>query len=213
MRVIFAFLAMVFAVAANADDTAAAVSYQEGVHYQELATPIATSNPEKIEVTEVFWYGCGHCFQFEPLVKKWQEKQAADVNFVKSPAMWNSVMETHARAFYTAKALGVLSQMNQPLFDALNVERKLLENADEIADVFVKQGLDKNAFLKAFNSFGVTSQVRLADANARGYGITGTPELVVDGRYRVSSGMAGGQAQMLDVVDYLVAKLRAERKQ
>lgn len=211
MRAIFAFLTMILSVAAGAETAAGTAPYQAGVHYQELTTPVATSSPDKIEVTEVFWYGCGHCFQFEPLVSQWAAKQATDVNFVKSPAMWNSLMENHARAFYAAKAMGVLDKVNQPLFHALNVENKPLKGADEVAELFAQHGVDQTEFLKVFKSFGVTSQVRLADANARGYGITGTPEMVVDGRYRISATMAGGQAQMLNVVDFLVAKLRAER--
>jgi protein dithiol oxidoreductase (disulfide-forming) len=211
MRTIFALFTMMVSLVACAQEETPAATYQAGVHYQVLKAPVPTSDPSKIEVAEVFWYGCGHCFRFEPMVNQWSKKQGDDVNFVKSPAMWNGLMETHARAFYAAKALGVLDKVHQPLFNALNLEKKRLADADALAGLFAQYGVAKADFNKAFKAFGVTSQVRLADANARGYKITGTPEMIVEGKYRISAKMAGGQAQMLDVVNYLVAKVRAER--
>jgi len=212
MRVLTAILAFVFSLAACAEEGAAvAPSYEAGVHYAVLETPSRTSDPSKIEVTEVFWYGCSHCFRFEPMVQQWKSNAADDINFVHSPAMWNKLMETHARAFYAAKALGVFDKLHQPLFNALNLESRKLQNADELAELFVAHGVEKAAFLKAFKSFGVTSQVKQADARARSYRITGTPEMIVDGKYRVSAKMAGGQDKMLKVVDFLINKVRTER--
>ena len=209
MRVITALITMIFSLSAFAQANSA--NYQEGKHYIALNTPVRTSSADKIEVTELFWYGCGHCFTFEPLAVQWKGKIADDVVFVQSPAMWNKPMELHARAFYAAKALKVLDKVHQPIFNAMNLERKRLKNADEIYPFFQAQGISKEDFTKSFNSFTVTSQVKQADARARGYRITGTPSLVVDGRYRISAKSAGGHAQMLQVVDYLVAKIRAEK--
>ncbi|NIB39541.1 thiol:disulfide interchange protein DsbA/DsbL [Pseudomaricurvus alkylphenolicus] len=211
MRVLAAIFALMFSLMACAEGPASNSGFQEGKHYVVLDNPVRTRNPNKIEVTEVFWYGCGHCFRFEPMVHQWQKQQGTDVDFQQSPAMWNNDMEIHARAFYTAKALGVLDKVHQPLFNALNLERKKLSNIDALADFFAAQGVDRSKFVKAFNSFGVTSQVKQADARARSYKITGTPEMVVNGQYRISARMAGGQQQMLKVADYLIAKIRAEK--
>ncbi|MBB3169669.1 thiol:disulfide interchange protein DsbA/DsbL [Simiduia aestuariiviva] len=210
MRILVALVGLMVSLVACADAQTPA-KYEEGKHYVVLDNPVRTSSADKIEVTEVFWYGCGHCFHFEPLVKAWKEKQADDVAFVRSPAMWNKAMELHARAFYTAAALNVLDTMHDPLFDAMNVRKKRLASEDEIAELFVANGVDAANFAKVFNSFGVTGKVRQADARARSYRITGTPELVVDGKYRISTRAAGGQQEMLDVADFLVAKIRAER--
>lgn len=210
MRILVALLGLMVSLVACADSQTPA-KYEAGKHYVVLDNPVRTSNPNKIEVTEVFWYGCGHCFHFEPLVKAWKEKQADDVAFVRSPAMWNKDMELHARAFYTAKALGVLDTLHDPLFDAMNVRKKRLADEAEISELFVANGVDADKFAKVFNSFGVTGKVRQADARARSYRITGTPELVVDGKYRISTRAAGGQKEMLDVADFLVEKIRAER--
>ncbi len=214
MRVMAAIFALMFSLVACADENSQAASgqvYKAGEHFVELDNPVRTQNPDKIEVTEVFWYGCGHCFTFEPLVHKWADSLPEDVDFQRSPAMWNILMETHARAFYTAKALGVLEQLHQPLFNALNIERKRLADEDELAEFFAGHGVDKTKFEKAYNSFGVSSQVKQANSRARSYKITGTPEMVVNGKYRITAKMAGGQAGMLKVADFLIAKIRAEQ--
>lgn len=199
-------LTLLLPVTACADE--AAKTYREGEHYIRLDTPVRTINPNKIEVAEVFWYGCSHCFHFEPMVHAWAKKQPDDVVFVQSPAMWNSVMQTHARAFYTASALGVLDKVHQPIFDAINMERNMLRDKEALAALFAKHGVEKEKFLKAFNSFAVDSQVRQADARARGYQIRGTPEMIVNGKFRVSTATAGGQREMLKVVEYLVEQER-----
>lgn len=217
MRAIAAIFAMMFFLVACADDQQAKAQekktpeYIAGAHYVVLDKPVRTQDPDKIEVTEVFWYGCGHCFRFDPVLHQWAEKLPADVDFRLSPAMWNADMEIHARAFYTAQALNVLDKVHQPLFNALNLEGKRLASEAELAQLFADHGVDKAVFEKTFNAFGVTSQVQQADARARSYKITGTPEIVVDGKYRVTAAMAGGQTQMLDVAEFLIAKIRAER--
>ncbi|BFM10013.1 thiol:disulfide interchange protein DsbA [Simiduia litorea] len=210
MRIFLVLVGLMVSLVACADGKAPE-KYQAGVHYTVLDTPVRTADASKIEVTEVFWYGCGHCYHFEPLIQPWKKTLADDVAFVQSPAMWNGAMELHARAFYVAKALGVSEQMHSPLFEAMNVAGKRLANEAEIQEIFVANGVDADKFTKAFGSFGVTGQVRQADARARSYRITGTPELVVEGKYRVSAKEAGGQPQMLEVANFLIEKVRAER--
>jgi thiol:disulfide interchange protein DsbA len=183
--------------------------FVEGEHYDLISPVVRTANPDKIEVAEFFWYGCGHCYTFEPIVEQWKKGIADDVDFHGSPAIWNPLMELHAQAFYTAQTLGVLDPMNMVLFQAMNVDSKRLQSEEEIAELFIANGVSAEDFDKAFNSFGVSSQVRQANSRARAAKITGTPALMVNGKYHVSTRKAGGQAQMLQVVDYLVAKERA----
>lgn len=184
--------------------------YQAGKHYIVLDQPVRTRDSNKVEVLEIFWYGCPHCYHFEPLVTQWREKQAADVDFWSSPAVWNARMKIHAHAFFTAKALGVYDKLHMPLFTTLVVERKPLANQQQVEDLFADYGVDREAFAKTFNSFGINSQVKQADARARSYKISGTPEVIVNGKYRVTASMAGGQEAMLSVVDFLVAKERSQ---
>lgn len=192
-------------------DSVASVTYVEGTHYQHLDNPVPTTvDDARIEVAEVFWYGCNHCYHFEPLISEWAANQPEDVAVVKSPAMWDrqGIMEKHARIYYTAKALGAEDTIDPAVFKALNVDGEQLRTDEAIAELFVDNGVDREAFERTFNSFGVTSAVRQAEARQRGYQVQGTPELVVDGTYRISATMAGSQEAMLKVADYLTAKIR-----
>ena len=187
---------------------AQAQEFKEGEHY-ELIAPQIRGATDKIEVTEFFWYGCGHCFNFEPIISQWKKSLPDDVAVVGSPAMWNDLMEIHAQAYYTAEVLGVLDRVHMPLFQAINIDRKRLASEEEIADLFAANGVAREDFSKAFNSFGVGSQVRQANARARAARITGTPEIMVAGKYRVSTRSAGSQANMLEVARFLIEKERA----
>ncbi len=212
MRVI-AFLAglLVSLAACAQEDAPQAATYEEGKHYIALDTPVPTITPGKIEVTEVFWYGCGHCYSFEPLINSWEKTLEDDVELVKSPAIWRGNMETHARIFYTAKSLGVLDSVHEKVFAAMHKQNKRLSDKDEIYPLFADAGVEREKFDKVFDSFGVSSQVQQADSRARGFKISGTPEIIVDGKYRVTAGSAGSQQDMLKVAKFLVEKIRAEK--
>lgn len=215
MRIVFAVavIASVFLTSpAFAKNPQSSPVYREGVHYHVLPEPTAVEPSDKIEVTEVFWYGCGHCFQFEPRVLEWKKDLPEDVDFVQLPAMWNRLMEAHARAFYTAKQLGVLEEVNQDIYDALNIDRKRLESAEEVAALFAESGVDKEQVTKVFGSPAATAFLKEADAKARAYQITGTPQLIVGGRYRVEASQAVPQGEMFKVVDFLIGKIRAEKQ-
>lgn len=186
-------------------------AYREGVHYLRLAPEVRQRNPAKIEVVELFSYGCPHCFHFEAPVAAWKKQQAEDVDFWRSPVTWNAQTTLQARVYYTAQALGVLDRVHTPFFEALHVQQKPLNSKAAIARFFADHGVDAGRFDKTFDSFGVDSQVKQAGARALSYRIEGTPELVVAGRYRVSGRELRDQAEMLKVVDFLVEKERAER--
>lgn len=190
---------------------ATAQNYVEGENYDLISPAVRTADPARIEVVEFFWYGCGHCYNFEPLITAWKKTLADDVDFQGSPAIWNKPMELHARAFYTAQVLGVFDTMHPALFQAMNVDHKKLASEDEIQALFVANGVAAEDFSKAFNSFGVSSQVKQAAARAKAAKITGTPALMVDGKYHVSTRKAGNQADMLKVSDFLIEKERAAR--
>ena len=186
-------------------------SYTEGTHYDLISPAVRTADPNKIEVAEFFWYGCGHCYTFEPVIGQWKKTLPEDVDFRGSPAMWNDLMELHAQAFYTAEVLGVLDSMNTVLFHAMNVDKKRLASKGEIEALFVANGVTAEDFAKAFNSFGVTSLVKQASARARSAKITGTPAIMVNGKYHVSTRKAGSQAGMLKVTEFLIEKERAAK--
>ena len=203
-------LAPVVLWVASPSGVVAAEEYVEGTHYELISPAVRTADPEKIEVAEFFWYGCGHCYTFEPVLTQWKKGLAEDVDFRGSPAIWNAKMEIHASAFYTAEVLGVLDTMHPIIFQAMNVDGKRLSSEGEIKELFTANGVAADDFDKAFNSFGVSSQVRQANSRARAAKITGTPALMVNGKYQISTRQAGSQAGMLKVADYLIAKERQQ---
>ncbi len=204
----FALLAFA-SLAACAAEEGAEQNFTAGEDYDVISSAIRTVDPGKIEVAEFFWYGCGHCYNFEPMIGQWKKTLAEDVDFQPIPAIWNPAMELHAKAFYAAEVLGVGEAMHPVLFQAMNVDRKPLKSEQELAELFEANGVAAEEFSRAFNSFGVNSQVRQASSKARAAKLTGTPSLMVNGKYLISARKAGSQANMLKVADFLVAKERA----
>jgi thiol:disulfide interchange protein DsbA len=184
-------------------------SYIEGTHYDLIVPAVRTADAARIEVVEFFWYGCGHCYNFEPMVGQWKKSLGEDVAFRGSPAVWNKPMELHARAYYVAEVLGVLDTMHIVLFQAMNVDKKRLSSDAEVAALFAANGVSTEDFTRALNSFGVSSQARQAASRARAAKITGTPEMMVNGKYRITTRKAGNQAKMLEIATYLIDKERA----
>jgi thiol:disulfide interchange protein DsbA len=185
--------------------------YQAGVHYEVLPQPIRTADATKIEVNEVFSYTCGHCFNFEAVLHPWSKSLAADVDFQQTPAVWQPSLEPFARAYYSAVMLNVLDQTHMTIFEALHVKKQPLRSEEDFAAIFDAAGVDGLRFSKAYNSFGMTSMVNQAKARVRGYRVQGTPEVIVNGKYRVSSRNAGGFDGMLNVADFLIEKERSAK--
>ena len=183
--------------------------YLAGTHYTELRAPVNTPDDSKIEVLEAFWYGCSHCFRFEPLVADWESKAADDVDFRRFPAMWNALMKVHAQIYFTAEAMDVIHIVHEPVFDAINVEGNRLQNEKLIGDLFEENGIARADFEAAFNSFSVRTKVNQAEKRMQDYEIRSTPNMIVNGKYLVTTGEAvRTQAEMLEVVDFLVDKER-----
>jgi thiol:disulfide interchange protein DsbA len=197
-------LACGLVASAMAQDT-----YVAGEDYDVISPAIRTADPEKVVVHEFFWYGCWHCYDFEPLVQQWKKGLPDNVVVQGSPAIWNGPMELHARAYYAAEVLGVLDDLHMPLFQAFHVDGKRLGSEKEIAALFSKHGVEREDFDKAFNSFGVASMTRQANARARAAQVSGTPEIMVNGKYRVTAGKAGTKGNMIKIADFLVEKERA----
>jgi len=179
--------------------------YVEGTHYIVLPTAVRTADPAKIEVVEVFWYGCSHCFRFEPLIENWEASIPADVNFVRFPGMWNDLMKIHAQAYFTAEALGKVKELHGPMFEAINVQGNRLQNEQQLSALFTQHGVTAEEFSTAFNSFAVRTKVNQAEARMREYQVRSTPNMIVNGKYLISTGEAvPTQQEMLQVVDFLV---------
>lgn len=179
-----------------------------GEQYDVLKKPVPVSDPGKIEVVSLFWYGCPHCYQLEPFLHEWAEKLPDDVNFIRVPAMFGNVWNIHGQLFITLETMKVDYQVHEAVFKAVN-ERKRLISEDEMTSFLADYGVDRQEFLKMFNSFTVKSRMEKAKKLAIAYQITGVPAMVVNGKYRFDISSAGGIPQTLELADYLIAKERA----
>jgi thiol:disulfide interchange protein DsbA len=183
--------------------------YKEGKHYNALTSAQGTSSaPGKIEVAEVFWYGCPHCYDLEPVLSDWVKKLPADVSFVRIPVMWNPVNEMHGRAYYTAEALGKLPQINQAMFRAIHQEKRPMLEEKDIQKLFEENGVSAADFSKTFRSFSVESQLKRAKDLTVKYRVRGVPLLVVDGKYTTDGPEIRSHQDLLAVTEELVQRER-----
>jgi len=186
--------------------------YNEGEHYRRLTTSQGTSSsPDKIEVAEIFWYGCPHCYNFEPVLSEWKQQVPADVSVVKIPVIWNPTNQIHARIMYTAEALGVLDKIHPAAFDAMHQQGIMLTKDEEIVELFAGIGIAEEDFREAYGSFGVTSALKRAENLTRRYGIRSVPILVVNGKYVVEGEGIKTFGDMLGSADELVERERRDR--
>ncbi|MBB1061360.1 thiol:disulfide interchange protein DsbA/DsbL [Marilutibacter spongiae] len=184
-----------------------------GTDYVEIAggQPYAPSMG-KIEVVEIFGYTCPHCAHFEPLFESWTAKQPADVKVVPLAAPFGGYWEPYARAFYAAEALGVLEPSHAAMFNAIHVDRSMpapptVASNEQIAAFYTKYGADPKKFASTMNSFAVNAKLKRVGQFLARSGVESTPDLVVNGKYRV----IGGQSfeDRLRITDHLVAMERA----
>ena len=186
-----------------------AKDYDEGIEYQLVTPPVRSSSEGKVEVVELFWYGCPHCYSLEPKLKDWKKKQSNKMEFVRIPAVFPNrpAWVLHARAYYSADLLGILDKVHGPLFAAIQKDKKRLASKAALATFFAKHGIDKATFEDTMYSFGVQMKLNRAIDLTRRYAIDGVPTLIIDGRYRTHASLTNGQAGMLKVTDYLIKKV------
>jgi thiol:disulfide interchange protein DsbA len=174
--------------------------------YENVSPPLPTQSAGKVEVVELFWYGCPHCYEFEPHVTRWLVGQPPHVAFVRIPAVFpnNKQWHLHAQAYYTADALGVLDRLHPAMFDAMNKNKRPIDTRERLQGLFAEHGVAEADFNRAWDSFGVQSRVRQAVGYTERSGIDGVPAVIVNGKYRTSGGLTGSYANLLRVVDALV---------
>ena len=182
--------------------------FRAGVHYELLDNPTKVRDPSKIEVTEVFWFGCNHCYALEPYIARWKRDIPLDVTFIKSPATWNDMLKTHATIYYTAKALGIEQQFVPAAFNTIQNEGKMLTGNTELEYYFRGFDVQKDRYKAVSTSFGVRNAVDQADKKMKDWKVTGVPSLVVNGKYKVAASRSVRTDELFDVVDFLIEKER-----
>lgn len=184
-------------------------TYADGDGYVTISPAQPTQTGDKIEVLEVFWYACPHCFDFEPHISKWLASKPDDVEFRRMPGIFRKNWIPHAKAYFTAEKLGVLDAIHTPLFDAIHKYKKKIHDDGAIKKFFVKHGVDKDEFTKTYESDEVQTKVKQAFVMGQRYKLTGVPAVIVNGKYMVSGSTAGSFENVLKVINQLVDKERA----
>jgi thiol:disulfide interchange protein DsbA len=175
--------------------------------FETLTPPQPTGDAAKIEVIEFFWYGCPHCLHFEPHINEWLKTKSEDVVFIRQPAVFNVHWGAHAKAYFTAEALGVVDKMHADFYDAIQNKKQTLESEDDLAKFFAAHGVADDAFRKAHHSFGVDRKMRQAEGMSARYGVTSTPSLIVNGKYRLK----GASEQNIVTLNRLIEQERTAR--
>jgi thiol:disulfide interchange protein DsbA len=204
----FARWLLVFIIPALLATSVQAEAYTEGKQYMALANPQPTSSADKIEVVELFWYGCPHCYRLEPYVSEWVASKPDDVEFILMPAIIGPPWELLAKAFYTAEFLDVQDKIHIALFEAIHNDKKKFNDEAAVQALFVAQGVSEQDFRNTFNSFAVSVKVNNAKLMTKRYAISGVPTIIVNGKYNTSGSLAGSNENIIKVVDYLVEQER-----
>jgi len=188
----------------------ATAAIDEGIEYKRVTPAQPTITKKKIEVVELFWYGCPHCYYLEPDLEDWLAKKPDNVVFYRVPAVFNSGWALHARAFYTAKSLGLFdggkTEFHKAFFNEIHKNKKRLNNKNSIKAFFARFGISAEDFNNTFDSFAVNTKVNRAATLSKRYQVEGVPSLIVNGKYRTDGPMGGGRKGMLNIVDFLIKK-------
>jgi len=187
---------------------------QAGTDFNQTTQAIPTDNPAKIEVIELFWYGCSHCYTMEPVLSAWVKKLPPDVYFKRVPGLPRPDWAPMAKAYYAMETLGITEKLHSKLFEAIH-KQKVLKPTDERAAIdwiTRESGLDRKKVEEAFNSFSGNTKLNRAAQIFRTSGATGVPSLIIDGKTITSSSMAGSNEEALKVADYLINQARAEKE-
>ncbi len=186
----------------------------EGVHYQPLPQPVPTeAAADKIEVRELFWYGCPECATLEPLLTQWRNGVTGDLVFVRMPVVWNDLMALHARLFYTARALEAEDRLNQAAYRAVGEQQNPLRTPEQIKALFLANGIAADAFEAAWSSEAVSTAVEAARARSGDYGSGKLPAVIVNGRFAIThNAKVTDHVELNIAINNLIRKLREQRR-
>lgn len=208
-KMLFASLLLAFTFTyANADTSPTSMRVVEGETYSLIQPKVATSASGKIEVAELFWYGCPHCYKFESTVEPWAKSLPQDVAFIKIPAFFGGLWDIHGQLFYTVEALKLGDNAHQAIFNEIHNNRNSLKSTTEIARFLEGFNVSHDEFVKTYNSFAVRTKVEKAKKLSTAYQASGVPTLIVNGKYRFDIASAGGERMATTLASHLIEKER-----
>jgi thiol:disulfide interchange protein DsbA len=188
-----------------ASGVALAEEYKEGTHYLRVSQQ-ATESGSKIEVLEFFWYGCPHCYQFEPTLGNWIKKKPSNVEFIRVPAIFRPEWKVHARTYYALQVMGQGEKLHGKIFEEIQVNKSRLDSEAAMTKFIADQGVSENEFTDTYNSFSIDNMMRKAIKKIEAYKIRGVPAMAVNGKYVISGSSAGSYENMIRIVNYLISK-------
>jgi thiol:disulfide interchange protein DsbA len=192
--------------------------WKPGVNYDVISPAQPTTvGPGKVEVLEVFWLACPHCYALEPYLRKWEKTKPAYVDFVRVPVVWDPMHTSHAQLFYTLESLGrddlvekAFTYMHEQ--ETLTGNEAVLYSSSSPDETFkeqqawaVQNGVSADAFAQAYNSFYVNTQLKQAQEIVAEYQVTEVPFIAVDGKFSTGVGQAGSEAKLISLLDFLTA--------
>ena len=190
------FLLLLFTVSLSAE-------YKLGVDYRIVENPLPVKKDGVVEVSETFWYGCNACYQFNPAVDTWSERQGSDVVFTKIPVTWGQIHQLHASLYYTIEALNLDPSTHSAVFVTIHKEGNFLQSQKAIQSFLSKFGVAPEVSAQYLNSFTVNQRVNRSIKHSRQLKVSSVPMMIVDGKYIIES--KGSYENILKVVDYVVA--------
>ncbi len=195
----------------------------EGKNYFVIEPAQPTSHPGKIEVTEVFSYGCPACNGFHATVDQIASSLPSNavMNYLAASFRPDENWPMYQRAFYAAQALDLVGKTHDAMFDAVWKSGELSTynlkagdpkpkaawpTIDDAAKFYAKYGVTAQEFTGVANSFAVNTRMKRADDLMKAYGVDSTPTMIINGKYRFTPITAGGFAQSIELTQWLVAK-------
>ena len=185
-------------------------SAQHGGGYQEIKPPVETRDADQVEVLEFFWFGCPHCFAFEPTINAWAATKPDHVSFVREAPPLNPRWLPHSQAYYASKVLKVEEDFFEPFFNEIHLRKKPLNDQKSISK-FAESllGIDADLFAKTMNSFEVDMHIRRSMQLAQGAGVRSVPSVLVNGKYLTSGSLAGSNQGVISVINNLITREHA----
>ncbi|MCE2949725.1 MAG: thiol:disulfide interchange protein DsbA/DsbL [bacterium] len=180
-----------------------------GKDYRVLQPAQPVDNPKRVEVIEFFWYGCPHCADLQPALKAWMKQKSPDIELRRVPAVFRESWIPHTRLFYTLEAMGQVDRLHDEVFKAIHEQKVDLGDLARMQAWVAKRGVDPKKFAEVYGSFGIDSRVQRSIQMSKAYQLSGTPSLVVHGRYLTSPAMTQGFERTFAVVEQLAAQVRS----
>ncbi len=197
-------LLLATAHAKDSHDHESVTNFQEGKHFHRITPAVETGVEDgKVEVLELFWYGCPHCFQLEPYIKAWNETKADYISFIRMPAVLNRSWLAHGRAYYALETMGELERIHPIFFEAIHVQGRRLRDVESMTRFLSQHNVDAEKFKSAYDSLYVETKINRSAQLVRQYGSSSVPTIVINGKYRTSASDAGGYENLLQVINHL----------